>query len=365
MRLRRWAAKREACDLAARLSEGRPRFDQRSHGSDIEALLAADLPYNARRLRQQLLEQVRIPARGTPDTHALEKAVLLAFPDRVARKRGDRLLLANGTAAQLDKSSFAHGDYLVALEVDDREGQTPLVRIASAIEPDWLLDLFPDSIETREELAWNREAERVEQRNQLRYEQLVIDESSGPPTDSAAAAEFLANKAIEAGAERFCDAEELGKLMRRVQFAATYLKDELPADPLAAALRELARGCASFADMRANNLLDVLQRLLPMRRIDEIAPTHVQLPSGRRARIEYHDGRPPSVASRLQDFFGMKHTPTVARGAVPLVVELLAPNQRPVQVTTDLVSFWKNLYPQVRKELSRRYPRHAWPEDPR
>ncbi len=72
-----------------------------------------------------------------------------------------------------------------------------------------------------------------------------------------------------------------------------------------------------------------------------------------------------SVASRLQDFFGMKHTPTVARGAVPLVVELLAPNQRPVQVTTDLVSFWKNLYPQVSKELSRRYPRHAWPEDPR
>ena len=85
-----------------------------------------------------------------------------------------------------------------------------------------------------------------------------------------AAAEFLANKAIEAGAERFCDAEELGKLMRRVQFTATYLKDELPADPLAAALRELAHGCTSFADMRANNLLDVLQRLLPMRRINEI-----------------------------------------------------------------------------------------------
>ncbi len=252
-------AKREACDLAARLSEGRPRFDQRSHASDIEALLAADLPYNARRLRQQLLDQVRVPARGRPDTHALEKALLLAFPDRVARKRGDRLLLAIGTAAQLDKSSFVHADYLVAMEVDDREGQTPLVRIASAIEPDWLLDLFPDSIETREELAWNRDAERVEQRNQLRYEQLVIDESSGPPTDSVAASEFLAAKAVEAGTERFCDAEELGKLMRRVQFAATYLKDELPADPQSAALHELAQGCTSFADMRAAGLLDVLQ----------------------------------------------------------------------------------------------------------
>ncbi len=357
-------AKREACDFAARLSEGRPRFDQRSHGSDIEALLATDLSFNARRLRQQLLDQVRIPARSKADTHGLEKALLLAFPDRVARKRNERLLLANGTAAQLDKSSFVHGDYLVALEIDDREGQTPLVRIASAIEADWLLDFFPESIETREELAWNREAERVEQRNQLRYEQLVIDESSGPASDSRAAAEFLANKAIEAGPERFCDAEELGQLIRRVQFAATYLKDDLPSDPHAAALRDLANGCTSFAEMRANGYLNVLQKLLPMRRIDEMAPTHVQLPSGRRARIEYHDGRPPSVASRLQDFFGMKQTPTVARGAVPLVVELLAPNQRPVQVTTDLVSFWKNLYPQVRKELSRRYPRHAWPEEP-
>jgi ATP-dependent helicase HrpB len=357
-------AKREACDLAARLSEGRPRFDQRSHGSDIEALLAADLPYNAKRLRQQLLDQVRINPRSTPDPQALEKALLLAFPDRVARKRGERLLLANSTAAQLDRASFVQSDFLAAIEIDDRGGQTPLVRIASAIEPDWLLDLFPDSIETREELAWNRDAERVEQRNQLRYEQLVIDESSGPPRYAQAAAEFLTAKALEAGAERFADADELAKLLRRVHFAAAYLKESIPADLLAAALRELANGRASFAEMRDGGLLDILQTMLPMRRIDEIAPTHVQLPSGRRARIEYHDGQPPSVASRLQDFFGMRQTPTVARGAVPLVVQLLAPNQRPVQVTTDLVSFWRNLYPQVRKELSRRYPRHSWPENP-
>ncbi len=356
-------AKREACDVAARLSEGRPRFDQRSYGSDIEALLAVDLPFNAKRLRQQLLNEVR-ERRGKLDEHAVEKGLLLGFPERVARKRGERLLLANGTAAQLARESFAHSEYLVAIEVDDREGQMPLVRIAIAVEPDWLLDLFPDSIETREELVWNREAERVEQRNQLRYEQLVIDESSGPPTDAKAAAEFLAGKAVEAGAERFADAEELGKLMRRVQFAAGYLKDGFPEDALTLALGALATGCTSFAEMRSGGLLDALQAMLPMRRIDEVAPTHVQLPSGRRARIEYHDGRPPSVASRLQDFFGMKQTPTVARGAVPLVVELLAPNQRPVQVTTDLVSFWKNLYPQVRKELSRRYPRHSWPEEP-
>jgi ATP-dependent helicase HrpB len=356
-------AKREACDLASRLSEGRPRFDQRSHGSDSEALLAAELPFSAKRLRQQLVDQVRIVPRTT-DPHALEKAFLLAFPDRVARKRGDRLLLSNGTAAQLDRASFVHAEYLVAIEIDDRDGQTPLIRIASEIEPDWLLDLFPDSIETREELAWNREAERVEQRNQLRYDQLVIDESTAPPHPSQATSEFLASKAIEAGPERFADAEELSKLLRRVRFAAPYLREALPEDVLTSGLHELANGCSSLSEMREAGFLNVLQAMLPMQRIDEIAPTHVQLPGGRRARIEYHDGRPPSVASRLQDFFGMKQTPTVAHGKVPLVVQLLAPNQRPVQVTTDLVSFWKNLYPQVRKELSRRYPRHSWPENP-
>ena len=99
-------AKREACDLAARLAEGRPRFDQRSHASDIEALLAADLPYNARRLRQQLLDQVRVPSRGNVDPHALEKALLLAFPDRVARKRGDRLLLANSAVRSTGPRKF-------------------------------------------------------------------------------------------------------------------------------------------------------------------------------------------------------------------------------------------------------------------
>jgi ATP-dependent helicase HrpB len=129
-------------------------------------------------------------------------------------------------------------------------------------------------------------------------------------------------------------------------------------------LRDLATGCTSFADLKSGDLLGILRGKLAMRAIDEIAPTHVQLPNGRRAKIEYHEGRAPSVASRLQDFFGMKESPTVARGAVPLVVQLLAPNHRPVQVTTDLVSFWKNLYPQVRRELSRRYPRHAWPEAP-
>ncbi|HEY1950562.1 MAG TPA: ATP-dependent helicase C-terminal domain-containing protein [Bryobacteraceae bacterium] len=337
--------KREASEQAARLSENNP--------------------HSANRVRQQLADQLREPSVTPPDPHAVEKALLLAFSDRVARKRGDKLVLSNGAGAKLDRSLFIHGEFMVALEIDGRSDQPmPLVRIASAIEPDWLLDFFPERVEAREELAWNREAERVEQVNSLRYEQLVIDESRGAPTDPIASAAILAEKAIEAGAERFTDAEELAHFLHRVHFAAGHGAGPIPDDLVSIALRDLAAGCTSFAELRAGDLLAILRGKLSMRAIEEIAPTHVQLPKGRRAKIEYHEGRPPSVASRLQDFFGMKESPTVARGAVPLVVQLLAPNQRPVQVTTDLVSFWKNLYPQVRRELSRRYPKHAWPEVP-
>jgi ATP-dependent helicase HrpB len=279
------------------------------------------------------------------------------------------LLLSNGSSAKLDRASLVHADFMVAIEVDDRsDRETPLVRIASAIEPDWLLDLFPHQVVATEEMAWNREGERVEQLNLMRYQQLVIDETRGAPTDPQAAAELLAAKALEFGAERFADPEDLSRFLCRIHFAAQYLKHQIPAGIVAPALRQLANGLTSLAELRVaardGALIAIMQATLPMRAIDEVAPTQVQLPSGRRAKIEYYEDRPPSVSSRLQDFFGMKESPTVARGAVPLVVRLLAPNHRPVQVTTDLVSFWKNLYPQVRRELSRRYPRHAWPENP-
>jgi ATP-dependent helicase HrpB len=321
-------------------------------------------------LTKQLIESVRSKPSHGSDEYALEKALLLAYSDRVARRRGNTLLLSGGGSATLDANSHVANEFLVALEIDDRSGQAnPLVRIASEVKPDWLLEFFPDQVQPYEEMAWNREPERAEQVNSLRYGQLVIDESRGAPTDTPAAAALLASKAIEAGIERFTDAEELHRFLRRIEFAAAHdSRIEVPSDLQHAALAELATGLNSFADLREaakqGRLLAAIASAVPMAVINEVAPEHVQLPSGRRARIEYHEGRAPSVASRLQDFFGMKQTPTVARGTVPLVVHLLAPNQRPVQMTTDLVSFWKNLYPQVRRELSRRYPRHAWPETP-
>ena len=359
---------REAADVAARLSE------IRASAGDLEGLLALEPTYAVRQLRQQILQvnkqAVKNVPHSSPDPYAIEKSLLLAYPDRAARKRGETLLLANGGAAKLDRQSHVTGEFLLALEIDDRSDQAfALVRFAAHIEPDWLLDAFPDEIQTAEELTWNRELDRVEQRNLMRYRQLILDESTSTPRNSPEAAKMLVAKALESGIERFTDAETLAQFMLRLRFAAEHMPDfEMPPDLFERALKELATGLVSFAELRNaardNAFINLLESHLPMRTVDQVAPSHVSLPSGRRAKIEYHDGRAPSVSSRLQDFFGMKTSPTVARGAVPLVVQLLAPNHRPVQVTTDLVSFWKNLYPQVRRELSRRYPRHSWPETP-
>jgi ATP-dependent helicase HrpB len=100
------------------------------------------------------------------------------------------------------------------------------------------------------------------------------------------------------------------------------------------------------------------------RQLNEIAPPRIRLPSGRETKVHYEPGKPPWIASRLQDFFGMRETPRIGRERTPVVVHLLAPNQRAVQTTTDLAGFWERLYPQVRRELMRRYPRHSWPESP-
>jgi ATP-dependent helicase HrpB len=296
--------------------------------------------------------------------------MLHGFPDRVGRRRGDTVLLSSGGSARLDHASAVEAEFLCAIDVEQRAEQgIAVIRIACPIEPDWLLDFFPERVCSRDELRWNRAAERAEQVSALVYDALVIDESVQTPGDAEAAAELVVRKALETGIERFADKTNLDRLMARIRFAQQHSKDVRWDDALLEkALRQVAFGVSGFADLsRAASggaFERAIESLVPMMLVNEIAPPYVNLPGGRRARIEYSDGQEPWVSSRLQDFFGMHDTPRVARGVVPVVVHLLAPNQRPVQMTKDLASFWKTLYPQVRRELSRRYPKHRWPENP-
>jgi ATP-dependent helicase HrpB len=181
--------------------------------------------------------------------------------------------------------------------------------------------------------------------------------------DDEPAAKLLTAKAFEAGLERFIDLAELDAFRSRVEFAGLGPVNDAQ---VIEALTALCYGLRSFAQVKkaAAGLIPILEERVGARKLDEVAPARLRLPSGRQTKVHYERGKPPWVASRLQDFFGVTETPRVGRDRVPLVIHLLAPNQRAVQTTTDLAGFWQRLYPQLRKELGRRYPKHAWPENP-
>jgi ATP-dependent helicase HrpB len=211
----------------------------------------------------------------------------------------------------------------------------------------------------RSTVEWNRMTERVERASALLYDNLVIEESRGNATGPDAE-DLLCRKALEMGIEQFVEKEALDHFLARLSFAGLDPPDR------AAALRDLCVGLQSFKELRdaATNLIPRMEQSLNARLLNETAPLSIRLRNGRQTKVHYEHGRPPWIASRLQDFFGMQDTPRIGRDKTPLVVHLLAPNHRAVQTTTDLAGFWERLYPQVRRELMRRYPKHAWPERP-
>jgi ATP-dependent helicase HrpB len=346
----------DGCVAAALLASGE-RVEERD-------LLAAIEASHGPRLRQQI-EQLRRIARPSQqanhDDDALLMSVLSGFPDRVARLRtGSRVALSSGAAAELDGEPPGH-EFMVAVDAEDRKDKPlPLIRMRARIEPEWLIDLFPDHVREQSSAVWNRATERVEEVSVLLYDELVIQESRSGSPNPDAAADLLAAKALEVGTERFIDSTELDEFLARVEFAG------LQAPSVERAIRDLCVGLQSFAELKiaAANFVRVLEHTMGLQRLNEIAPAQIRLRNGRQTKVHYERGKPPWIASRLQDFFGMQEAPRIGAEHTPVVVHLLAPNRRPVQTTTDLSGFWDRLYPQVRRELMRRYPKHSWPERP-
>ena len=329
--------------------------------NDLLAAMDLELDHRVRQHVAQLRRIARISGPKKHNDDALLMSVLAGFPDRVARLRaGNQVLLSTGVSAELAGEPPRY-EFMIAVDAEDRkEKALPLIRMTARIAPEWLIELFPDHVKDQSSVVWNRVAERVDAVSVLRYDELVIQESRGAVPDAQAAAELLAQKALEAGIARFVDAEALNELMARVEFAGFELPD------VAQAVRELCLGLRSFAELKkvSADLVEVLERKIGGRRLHEIAPATVRLQKGRQTKVHYERAKPPWIASRLQDFFGMRDTPRIGPKRTPVVVHLLAPNQRAVQTTTDLAGFWERLYPEVRRELMRRYPRHAWPERP-
>ena len=323
---------------------------------------------------------------------ALGIAVLAAFPDRVARRvprpKGGRdervmLALAAGASAELHPASVVRSaEFMVAVDAETRRDArggwtprsagTPVVRTASAIESDWLIELFADRVVDELECVWSETDERAYDVRRLVYDGLVIDETRrlAAPGPAASALVFAAARVVPG----ILSDPAIGVLVARIRFAADAAPDcglaSIDEADVEACLAEVCESLTSLAQLRARMpaalAAAIVRRAGPnaLRALARFAPERVRLARGREVRVHYAEGMQPWIASRLQDFFGMQTTPAIADGRRPLVVHLLAPNQRAVQVTSDLAGFWERHYPALRRELGRRYPKHAWPEDP-
>ncbi|MFO0789076.1 MAG: ATP-dependent helicase HrpB [Pirellulales bacterium] len=302
----------------------------------------------------------------------LMHALLDAFPDRLAKLRAgtqDRALLVGGRGLRIDASSHVRGEPLfLAIDINDVGGEAR-ARLVSAVDREWLPD---ELLARREELFFNPTRGQVEARQRTYWLDLLLEETPVSITNQEAAAELLANEARRQ-IERILPATDTaaGSFLARVRWLAEAVPDlNLPRftdDDLQHVLSEICYGLRSLEELQKADWLAVLHAKVGYDRlaeIDRLAPAQFELGNGNRHTIVYEPGKSPVLAVRIQEMFGVAETPRIAGGRVPLVLHLLGPNYRPQQVTADLASFWQNGYPEVKKELRRRYPKHSWPDDP-
>jgi ATP-dependent helicase HrpB len=353
------------------------RADALRHaGLDVRTVAAVEAT------RSKLVASLRIGARpqetqGEPDA-AVRRAILSGFADRVGKRRraGEpEIVLAQGGSARISPQSVVHTGELVvgvaAEEIGAGLGRSlAQIKLATSIEPDWLLEDFPERIELRDDLVWNPQTERVERVEGMAYGAIMLDESRRAAAPSEQAARLLEGAAKSRGQLPSLSSGSAGALVARVallreHFGELALPDfsQLGSDHYALALCRNVTSLKELAELdparELHNQLDYsAQRLLQTE-----APEHVSLSGGRRVAVHYEPNKPPWIESRLQDFFGMQQGPKICAGRVPLTLHLLAPSGRAQQVTSDLAGFWQRHYPSVRRELMRKYPRHAWPED--
>ena len=301
------------------------------------------------------------------------------FPERVVRRRAadsSRGVMVGGTGVVLSEQSVVRdAELYVAVEVDAGPRRSLVearVRLASAVRREWLMEMFPAARQHLTELVFDPQRERVVERTRECFEDLVLEERVRLDVDRLQAGTVLAQAARQDPSRAFRIGDAERGLLERLRFLQRCMPElGWPADVddlLADAIASLCGGLCSFAELRDADLGAALRHGLTAaqrRALEHEAPEQYRLPSGRQVRINYEPDKSPAVAARIQEVFGLAATPRLAGGRVALVLQLLAPNQRPVQITDDLESFWQRTYPEVRKVLRGRYPKHAWPEDPR
>ncbi len=367
-----------ARDVDLRLRVSALRGDARELPSGISVDTRA-LTQAARSAAQWQRDFTRGAADGDDPHRATGKLLALAYPDRVGRARGDggRYVLANGRGARFgEPQALAKSEFIVAAELDGAEREARIF-LAAPVDLADLEKLFPAHITDVKEVAWDVREHAIRARRERRLGELALEsaELRNPDPDALAAAALAG--LLDLGLAVLPWTPELEQwrarvgLMRRCAVLAPEAWPDLSDAALLATLAEWAppwiAGCARREHFGRVDLANALRSRLSYPQsaiLDREAPTHYVVPSGSRLPIDYLDGEIPTISVRLQEMFGLHETPAVAAGKMPLLLKLLSPAHRPVQITRDLVSFWQRGYHDVKKDLKGRYPKHYWPDDP-
>jgi ATP-dependent RNA helicase HrpB len=324
----------------------------------------------------RIAERQGLPIESSPpEDEEIAKCVLTGFSDQVAHRmdRGTlRCELVHKRRGELARESIAdEASLLVANEINEigrADGETNvLLTQATAIQEEWLRELFPEDFSERVTVEWDSSGRRAMARRELVFRDLALSSRPLDPPPIEESAQLLA-KAVMAGN---CVLKEWNRAVdqwiERVNLLATTWPDwELPAYDEAAKellIQQICHGAISFKEIKNRPVLHIVKSLLSAAQqslVNKHMPERVELSNGRSVKVQYESTADPYVSARIQELFGVKTLPVLASGRIPLVIHILAPNQRPVQITKDLSGFWRDHYPKVKQEMSRKYPKHKW-----
>jgi ATP-dependent helicase HrpB len=319
-------------------------------------------------------EGLDVARREVPDT-TLQKCVLAAFSDRLARRLDSGTLrceLVHGRTGVLARESVVQkSELLVAGEIREVEGReksvSTLLSLATAVEQSWVLEMFPEDLSTSLDVSFDSTARRVYAEEQLQFRGLSIGSRKIEPPPLEQAARLLAQE-ILAGRLRLENWDHaVDQWILRLNLLSKHCP-ELEIPPLSEAdkadiVAELCHGSFTYKDVKSQPVKPVVQGWVSAAQrdlIDKHAPERLTLSNGKTPKIVYDEANPPHVAVRIQELYGVTATPRIAMGRMPVLLHILAPNMRPVQITQDLAGFWRDHYPKVKQELQRKYPKHAW-----
>jgi ATP-dependent helicase HrpB len=302
---------------------------------------------------------------------AVHKCVLTGFADHLARRLDAgtlRCAVVHGRKGQLARESVVQASLLVATEIAEIEGREVNVLLsgASAVKEEWLRELFPEDFSSTESVVYDETMRRVFVERQKRFRDLVLEAERGDKPPLSEAARILAGE-VTAGRMVLNEwGEAVEQWIVRVNCLRTWMPElELPpitGEGRAMLVEQVCHGAVSYKEIKDKPVWPVVKSWLSAQQqawVEQYAPERLELPGGRRAKITYASDGPPKLAARIQDLYGVKEL-AVAQRRVPLLIEILAPNQRPVQVTQNLANFWRETYPKLKQELQRKYPKHEW-----